>query len=310
MAHKKVNYPNAKLRGVYPETTVGTSGANRTSIQSSKELGINTPDSYKFSLGNWTERSADNRAFIANINLADENSVFGGGAITEDERGRPIRIRHNLLDLSKGWGSQGNNAFRSALCSMFVEINENGEVTKVLKAEETNSEEPQLFCKPWYLPPLDKELTNEGLTGYNDIAVPDYQDIISPKYFYDPVPLVFRDGRPYPNFEAMVHRVDGTQFSGPMIQRREDILDFLFYGGYEKEVDENNYITYTVPVDSILENPNYGPGPQPAGHYVKTIDFEDAPNAFIRPFRSDYGTENGEVDLSDQDSLIIEFAQS
>jgi len=308
MAHKKVNYPNTKLKGIYPESTVGTSGVDRTSPQSSKELGVNTPDNYKFSLGNWTERSADNRAFIANINLADENSVFGGGAVTEDARGRPIRIRHNLLDLSKGWGRP---VFKGGLCSMFAEINSNGEVTKVLKGEITWGEdngEQQFFCRPWLLPQLDIELTNAGLTGYNDIAVPAYDDLISPKYFYDPVPLVFR--HIYPFSQASIHQVDGTQFSGAMIKRREDILDFLFYGGYEKEVDEEGFITYTVPVDSVLHNENYGPGPQPSGYYTKAIDFEEGPNAFIRPFRSDYGTEDGDVNLDDQDSLIIEFAQS
>jgi len=48
MAHKRVNFPSTKLKGIYPESTVGTSGPNRADVQSSKELGLTTSDNYKF----------------------------------------------------------------------------------------------------------------------------------------------------------------------------------------------------------------------------------------------------------------------
>ena len=79
MAHKRINYPSVKLRGVYPESSLGEE--QRDSDTAYNELGLNTNDLYNQSLGNWTEKVASNRAFVANLDLMDD--IFASGQVSE-----------------------------------------------------------------------------------------------------------------------------------------------------------------------------------------------------------------------------------
>ena len=231
MAHKRVNFPSTKLKGVYPESTVGASNADRANVQSAKELGLTTSDNYKFSLGNWTERSADNRTFIANVNLADQNSIFGSGMISEDERGRPIRFRHNFLDMMRGHSSTpGVKAF----FSMVVEISDEGVITKVLQNDGGNK-----YYHPFFNPRVDVYETNELSQNYPKIFAPNNKNG-SPKYFYDPVDIIYGDDLHFDNWTF--DEVWGS-YANAGRKRERDILRWLYGGSvdYTQQDPDSRY---------------------------------------------------------------------
>ena len=298
MAHKRVNFPSTKLKGVYPESTVGASNADRANVQSAKELGLTTSDNYKFSLGNWTERSADNRTFIANVNLADQNSIFGSGMISEDERGRPIRFRHNFLDMMRGHSSTpGVKAF----FSMVVEISDEGVITKVLQNDEQG--QGNKWYSPFFNPRVGVSETNQLSQNYSKIFAPHNKNG-SPKYFYDPVDIIYGDDLHFDNWTF--DEVWGS-YANAGRKRERDILRWLYGGSvdYTQQDPDSRYNQtgihrYTVDKDRVLWN---GTDIQ-SGFYNKAIEFGEEPNAWIKPFSEDYTGSDSEID-----SLVIEFAE-
>ena len=203
MAHKRINYPSVKLRGVYPESSAGVD--QRDSNTAYNELGLNTNDLYNQSLGNWTEKVASSRACVANLDLMDD--VFASGQVSEDERGRPIKVRFNLMDYFRchnavaAFGSPSDGAkapCRKAYVSMFAEITTDGEIVELLR--ETDPSSP-LFGDPFFVNGSEtalnpyisleptRQLANEaGLPGRGSIA--DNGNLM-PNYFYAPHDLIF-----------------------------------------------------------------------------------------------------------------------
>ena len=303
MAHKRVNFPSTKLKGIYPESTVGTSGPNRADVQSSKELGLTTSDNYKFSLGNWTERSADNRTFIANINLADQNNIFGSGMVSEDARGRPIRFRHNILDMLRGHGTTpGTKAF----FSMIVEISDEGVITKVLQNDGGNK-----WYRPFFNPRVNTSKTDDNLTNYGTIFDNPRKNL-SPKYFYEPIDIIYGDGDGSGGNNGWRFDAKWGDYANAGRKREEDILEWL-YGGtvpYTQSNPDNIYQQtgrrfYTVDKDRVLHN---GVDLQ-NGFYSMAIEFGEEPNAWVRPMREDYtGIYSPALNIQDIDSLVVEFA--
>ena len=75
MAYQKINkYPSYKTRGVYPSGSF-------------KQLGLDSNDLKKFSLGNWTSVMRGDFIFTYRETQQDE--------VLADPNGRPIQLRFN-----------------------------------------------------------------------------------------------------------------------------------------------------------------------------------------------------------------------
>ena len=83
--NKKPNYPSFKKPGVYPPST-------------DKELGLNSDNLEKFSLGNWNSISKSNRKYFVSTQGGDENPSFLEDLYESGiYLGRPVRVK--LVDI-------------------------------------------------------------------------------------------------------------------------------------------------------------------------------------------------------------------
>ena len=89
MATKKTNYPSVKMPGVYSDAT-------------DKELGLDVTDLKTLSLGSWNT-IIKNSKLIVSTKTSDLNSV------SEDPRGRPIRMKWGAEELLSFTGDMNDN---------------------------------------------------------------------------------------------------------------------------------------------------------------------------------------------------------
>ncbi len=311
MAHKRINYPSVKLRGVYPESSLGEE--QRSSDTAYNELGLNTNDLYNQSLGNWTEKVASSRAFVANLDLMDD--IFASGQVSEDDRGRPIRIRFGLMDYFRNHGANGESGApsvgqpapgRKAYVSMFAEISEDGVITNMLTSGD--NEEPyyvngiETDLSPYISFQDTKILAQEA--GHPNGTFSNNGNLM-PNYFYAPHDLIF---------EEPFSKGSDNSYNGFRSFRCQDILHWTF-GGTPHEIEEgedfyvNNWRRYRIPADKVVKigNPIGGQG----FWGQREMAFKETPNAYVKPFREDY--QEGildpiNVDEDQEDPLIVEFS--
>ena len=313
MAHKRINYPSVKLRGVYPESSLGEE--QRDSDTAYNELGLNTNDLYNQSLGNWTEKVASNRAFVANLDLMDD--IFASGQVSEDDRGRPIKIRYSLFEFFKNHGAVAFNGGsapapgRKAYVSMFAEISTDGVITNVAKEvdDDTGEEQPyyvngyETGLTPYIVVGATRTLAEEA--GHPNGTFQHQNGALMPNYFYAPHDLIF---------EEPFTKSRDNSYSGFLSSRCQDILYWTF-GGTPHEIQQNEafyhnqFRRYRIPANRVVKigNPIGGQG----FWGQREMAFKETPNAYIKPFREDYqeGILNpAEVDEDQDDPLIVEFS--
>ncbi len=320
MAHKRINYPSVKLRGVYPESSLGEE--QRSSDTAYNELGLNTNDLYNQSLGNWTEKVASSRAFVANLDLMDD--IFASGQVSEDERGRPIKMRFGLIEFFKNHGAiaadnspsrVSNDAYpapgRKAYVSMFAEISTDGVITNVAKEVDDDTGEEQPYYVNGYetgLTPYIAFVPTRNLAeeaGHPNGTFQNQNGALLPNYFYAPHDLIFE--------EPFTKQSDNS-YDGFRSFRCQDILYWTF-GGTPHEIQEgedfydNNWRRYRIPADKVVKigNPIGGQG----FWGQREMAFKETPNAYIKPFREDYQEgilDPVDVDEDQDDPLIVEFS--
>ena len=154
---------------------------------------------YNQSLGNWTEKVASSRAFVANLDLMDD--IFASGQVSEDDRGRPIRIRFSHMDYFRNHNANGESGApsvgqpapgRKAYVSMFAEISEDGVITNMLMSGE----------EPYYVNGIESDLNpyisfEDTKTLAQEAGHPhgtfSQGGNLMPNYFYAPHDLIFEE---------------------------------------------------------------------------------------------------------------------